>query len=89
VQTTSIGHGRQELVEETLDGMRNKKTMRRKKMAMKELGFFPIQTCFIYNQTIMGLSKIKGPKTSMGFYILPRAEDKAAIVYQRQDTCKR
>jgi hypothetical protein len=36
VRTTSIGHGRQALGEETLDGMRKKKTMRRKKIVMKE-----------------------------------------------------
>jgi hypothetical protein len=59
VRTTSIGHGRQALEEETLDGMRKKKRMRRKKITMKGLGFFPSQTCFIYNKTIMGLSKLK------------------------------
>jgi hypothetical protein len=45
---------------------------------MKELGFFPKPTRFIYKQTLMGLCKLKGPSTSMGFYIQPRAEDKMA-----------
>jgi hypothetical protein len=37
----------------------------------------------------MGLSKIKGPNKSTGFYILPRAENKTATAYQGQgkDTC--
>jgi hypothetical protein len=67
VRTTSIGHGRQALGEETLDGMRKKKTMQRKKITVKELGFFPSQTCFIYNQTIMGLSKLKVQKHLRAF----------------------
>jgi hypothetical protein len=71
VRTTSIGHGRQALGEETLDGMRKKKTMRRKKMAMNELGFFPSQTCFIYNQTIMGLSKLKVQQHLWAFIFCP------------------
>jgi hypothetical protein len=41
VRATSIGHGGQALEEETLDGMMKKKTMKWKKVAMKELGFFP------------------------------------------------
>jgi hypothetical protein len=32
----------------------------------------------------MGLSKLKGPNKSMGFYILPRAENKTATTYQGQ-----
>jgi hypothetical protein len=71
VRTTSIGHGRKVLGEETLDGMRKKKTMRRKKIAIKELGFFSIQTCFIYNQTIMGLSKLKVQKHLWAFIFCP------------------
>jgi hypothetical protein len=71
VQTTSIDHGRQALGEETLDGMRKKKTMQRKKMALKELGFLPSQACFIYNQTIMGLSKLKVQKHLRAFIFCP------------------
>jgi hypothetical protein len=71
VRTTSIDHGRQALGEETLDGMRKKKTMRRKKMALKELGVFPSQACFIYNQTIMGLSKLKVQKHLRAFIFCP------------------
>jgi hypothetical protein len=41
MRTTSIGHGGQALEEETLDGVRKKKMMRRKKIVLKELGFFP------------------------------------------------
>jgi hypothetical protein len=40
VRTTSIRHGRQVLGEQTLDEMREMKTMRRRKIVMKELGFF-------------------------------------------------
>jgi hypothetical protein len=43
VRITSIGHGRQALGEETLDEMREKKMMRRRKIVMKELGVFPSQ----------------------------------------------
>jgi hypothetical protein len=43
VRTTSIGHGRQALGEETLDEMQETKTMRRRKIVMKKLGFFPRQ----------------------------------------------
>jgi hypothetical protein len=43
VRTTSIDHGRQALGEETLDEMRERKTMRRRKIVMKELGFSPSQ----------------------------------------------
>jgi hypothetical protein len=62
----------------TLDEMRKRKMMRWRKIVMKELGFFPKPTRFIYNQTFMGLLKLKGPSTSMGFYIQPQAEDKTA-----------
>jgi hypothetical protein len=37
----SIGHGRQVLGEKTLDEMRKMKTMRWRKIVMKELRFFP------------------------------------------------
>jgi hypothetical protein len=43
----------------TLDEMRKRKMMRRRKIIMKELGFFPKPTCFIYKQTLMGLCKLK------------------------------
>jgi hypothetical protein len=43
VRTTSIRHERQVLREKTLDEMRETKTMRWRKIAMKELGFFPSQ----------------------------------------------
>jgi hypothetical protein len=46
--------------------------MQRKKMAMKELGFFPSQTCFIYNQTIMGLTKLKVQKHLRAFIFCPK-----------------
>jgi hypothetical protein len=40
-QSTSIGHGIQVMGGKTLDEMRKMKTMRRRKIVMKELGFFP------------------------------------------------
>jgi hypothetical protein len=43
----------------TLDEMRKRKMMRRRKMAVKELGFFPKPIWFIYKQTLMGLCKLK------------------------------
>jgi hypothetical protein len=43
----------------TLDEMRKRKMMRRRKIVMKELGFFPKPTRFIYKQTLMGLCKLK------------------------------
>jgi hypothetical protein len=56
---------------------------------MKGLGFFPsLRALFISN--LSWASKVIGPNKSTGFYILPRAENKAAIVYKGQgkDTCK-
>jgi hypothetical protein len=50
VQTTSIGHGRQVLGEKTLDEMREMKMMRRRKIVMKELGFFPSQRALFINK---------------------------------------
>jgi hypothetical protein len=44
---------------QTLDEMRKKKMMRRRKIVVKELGFFPKPICFIYKQTLMGLRKLK------------------------------
>jgi hypothetical protein len=43
----------------TLDEMRKRKMMRWRKIVMKELGFFPKPTFFIYKQTLMGLCKSK------------------------------
>jgi hypothetical protein len=43
MRATSIGHGRQVLGEKTLDEMWEMKTMRQRKIVMKELGFFPSQ----------------------------------------------
>jgi hypothetical protein len=40
-RSTSIGHGRKVLGRKTLDEMRKRKMMRRRKIVMKELGFFP------------------------------------------------
>jgi hypothetical protein len=47
VRTTSIGHGRQALGEKTLDKMWETKTMLRRKIVMKEFGFFPSQ-CVLF-----------------------------------------
>jgi hypothetical protein len=41
--------------------------------------FYPRQTCFIYKYILMGLQS-----TSMGFYILPRVDDKEETAYQKQ-----
>jgi hypothetical protein len=41
-RSTSIGHGRQMMGEKTLDEMRKMKTMRQRKIIMKELGFFSL-----------------------------------------------
>jgi hypothetical protein len=56
----------------TLDEMRKRKMMRWRKIVMKELGFFPKPTRFIYKQTFMGLRKLKGPSTSMAFIFSPK-----------------
>jgi hypothetical protein len=69
----------------TLDEMRKRKMMQWRKIVMKELGFFyPGQTCFIYKYTLMGLRRDKVQSTSMGFYTLPRADDKEEAAYQKQ-----
>jgi hypothetical protein len=39
--------------------MRKRKMMRRRKMVVKELGFFPKPILFKYKQTLMGLYKFK------------------------------
>jgi hypothetical protein len=43
----------------TLDEMRKRKMMRRRKVVVKELGFFPKPIRFIYKQTLMGLYILK------------------------------
>jgi hypothetical protein len=60
--------------------------MRQRKIVMKELRFLPSQRALFISK-LSWASQIKGPNTSTGFFILPREEDKAAIVYQRQETC--
>jgi hypothetical protein len=68
-----------------LDEMRKRKMMWWRKIVMKELGFFyPRQACFIYKHILMGLRRDKVQSTSMGFYILPRADDKEETTYQKQ-----
>jgi hypothetical protein len=42
----------------TLNEMRKRKMMWWRKKVMKELGFFPKSTCFIYKQTLMVLCKL-------------------------------
>jgi hypothetical protein len=46
--------------------------------------FYPRQACFIYKHILMGLRRDKVQSTSMGFYILPRADDKEETAYQKQ-----
>jgi hypothetical protein len=46
--------------------------------------FYPRQACFIYKYILIGLHRDKVQSTSMGFYILPRADDKEEIAYQIQ-----
>jgi hypothetical protein len=50
---------RQVLGGKTPDEMRKRKMMRRRKVVLKELEFFPKTTGFIYKQTLMGLCKLK------------------------------
>jgi hypothetical protein len=50
VRTTSIGHGGQVLGEKPLDEMRETKTMRQRKIVMKELGFFPSQSALFISK---------------------------------------
>jgi hypothetical protein len=53
---TCIGHEDKCKGRKTLDGVRKKKMMRRRKALMNELGFFyPGQVCFIYKHILMGL----------------------------------
>jgi hypothetical protein len=55
----------------TLDEMRKRKMMRRRKIVMKELGFFPKPTRFIYKQTLMGLCKLKFQVHLWAFICIP------------------
>jgi hypothetical protein len=56
--------------------MRKRMMMRRRKIVVKELGFFPKPIRFIYKQTLMGLLQIKGPSISMGFIFSPEQKVK-------------
>jgi hypothetical protein len=56
----------------TLDEVRKRKMMRRRKTVMRELGFFPKPTCFIYKQTLMGLCKLKVHVHLWGFIFSPK-----------------
>jgi hypothetical protein len=47
--------------------MRKKKMMRRRKILIKELGFYPGQTCFIYKHVPMGLWGGKAQNILLGF----------------------
>jgi hypothetical protein len=49
-----IGHGDSCWEGKTLDAMRKRKMMRRRRKLMNRLGFCPHQTCFIYKYTLMG-----------------------------------
>jgi hypothetical protein len=40
--------------------------------------------CFMYKYILMGLRRGKVQSISMGFYILPRADDKEASTYQEK-----
>jgi hypothetical protein len=44
--------------------------------------FYPRQACFIYKYILMGLHKNKAQSASMGFYILPRVDDKEETSFQ-------
>jgi hypothetical protein len=46
--------------------------------------FYPRQACFIYKYILMGLRRDKAQRSSMVFYILPRADDKEETAYQIQ-----
>jgi hypothetical protein len=81
---TCIGHGAKCLKEETLDEMKERKVMRRRKKLMTELGFFPRQACLIYKYILMGLCKGKVQSICTGFYILPSANDKRRSSVSRQ-----
>jgi hypothetical protein len=49
--STCIGHGDKRCEGKTLDGMRKKKMMRRRKILMKELGFFSLAKCALFIST--------------------------------------
>jgi hypothetical protein len=61
-----------DLEKKTLDAMRKTKTMRRRKLVTKELGFFPKPTCFIYKKNLMGLSKLKVQIHLWAFIFCPK-----------------
>jgi hypothetical protein len=66
--------------EKTLDGVRKKKTMWRRKALMKELGFFyPGQACFIYKHVLMGLWSGKTQSILLSFY---SANNTKELTYQ-------
>jgi hypothetical protein len=67
---------RQLLGGKTLDEMRKRKMMRRRKIVVKELGFFPKPTCFIYKQTLMGLCKLKVQLYLWAFIFSPKQKVK-------------
>jgi hypothetical protein len=50
---------------------------------MKGLGFFPSQRALLISN-LSWASEVIGPNKSTGFYILPRAENKAVTVYKGQ-----
>jgi hypothetical protein len=77
---TCIGHGGKHHGQKTLDGVRTKKTMRRRKALMKELGFFyPGQVCFICRHVLMGLWSGKTQSIFLGFYSANSTEE---LTYQ-------
>jgi hypothetical protein len=89
-RSTCISHGYKCWEGKTLDAMRKRKMMRRRKKLMNELWFFyPRQMCFIYKYTLMGLCRGKVQSISTGFYILPRADDKEASTYQEKKYVKK
>jgi hypothetical protein len=82
------------LGEKTLDKMRKMKTMRSRKIVMKELGFLPSPTCFIYKYTLMGLCREKDQVHLRAFIFSPeqksvsktRIREKDEKVYIRSTT---
>jgi hypothetical protein len=74
----------------TLDEMWEKKMMRRRKLVMKKLGFFPSQRTLFISNLSWASTKLQVQINLRAFYILPRAGNKAAITYKGhgKDTCK-
>jgi hypothetical protein len=62
----------------TLDEMRKRKMMRRRKIVMKELGFFPKPPHFFYKQTLMGFCKLKVQLHLRAFIFSPEQKIKMA-----------